>query len=74
MQKTRLAISIIALMAVVVFGLTTSTFRVAKADATPECNCSSSSYDGRACSSSGVDNGYGPYCCAYTCYIITECQ
>ena len=71
MQKIRLAISIVTFMAVVVFGLTTSTFRVAKADeGLPECNCPGEGYSGRRCNGSGTDTIGGIYCCAYQCDIL----
>ena len=74
MEKIRLAISIVGLVAVLAVGLN-STVRLAKAQdqiVSPPCNCSGTNYSGRACSSAGKDNNYGPYCCQYTCDVNTD--
>lgn len=75
MERIRLAISIVGLMAVLAVGLN-STLRSAKAQhmelANPPCNCSDTNYSGRACNSAGKDNNYGPYCCEYRCDVITD--
>lgn len=70
MYRIRLTISIVALIAVVIFGLTTSTFQVAKADdLVPTCNCYSTSgkFYGMLCNSSGGQTPYGNQCCTFEC-------
>jgi hypothetical protein len=73
MEKIRFAISVIALLFMVVFGLTSSTLRTGKAQELPECNCGvPNAYDGMRCNSNGEVTPGGGLCCERQCYVITE--
>ena len=72
MNRIRLAVSIISLIAVLTFGLTIS-MRVAQADPrTPECDCDTPSFAGLTCDIDGRRDGFGLYCCALNCVVIAE--
>ena len=71
MEKVRFAISVIALVGMIVFALTTASVRT-RAVELPECNCFvPGAYDGMRCNSNGDTTPEGGLCCERQCHVIT---
>ena len=69
MNRIRLALSAVSLVAAVAFGCVVM-FPTAKAEGAPYCNCNGGR--GLRCNYNGDVVVTGQYCCLYTCMVDTE--